>query len=189
MPRLTDEQREELGRLEKAATPGPWESGGSTPTPGEVWIWEQTGHHPGDPDAPDTRIACCGAPDAALIAAARNALPALLAEVDALRGELAATKRAIDFVSRPLVLDRADSIAALATVTEAQQKRAETAEAELTKLRAILKADPKSSLPSLAEHYVARAEEQARLRAELAAERDRRINLEVQLKEVLEERV
>jgi len=65
----------------------------------------------------------------------REYVAALTTQVDALRGELAATKRAIDFVSRPLVLDRAESVAALATVTEAQQKRAEKAEAELSKLR------------------------------------------------------
>lgn len=76
-----------------AATPGPWESGGSTPTPGEVWVWEETGHHPGDPDAPDTRIASCSAADGAFIAHARTDVPALVAEVRRLRAASATPDR------------------------------------------------------------------------------------------------
>lgn len=83
---MTDDEAKELARLEAAATPGPW-------TPDED---DDLMVPPSDPS--DTRpmvsIVGCraggeqGSADAAFIAAARNALPRLLAEREALRSLL-----------------------------------------------------------------------------------------------------
>lgn len=87
----------EIARLralcEKAA-PGPWGSGNG-------FIWVDSGHAAGDPDAPDTRIAYdVTAADGEFIAEARTALPAALDEIKRLRAQvleymetLAATRR------------------------------------------------------------------------------------------------
>lgn len=81
---ITDEELAELERLEKEATRGPWED--EPLTGGGAWIW-------GSKEARDaetlnvsgyvaeTRIYA----DVALICAARNALPALIAELRAAR--------------------------------------------------------------------------------------------------------
>jgi hypothetical protein len=67
---------DELERLLSAATPGPWTAGGSVfdgeRVTDQVWLWEETGHHPGDPDAPDTRMAVMPRADGELAAALRN---------------------------------------------------------------------------------------------------------------------
>lgn len=69
--RLTDAQIEELKRLAKAATPGPWIVEGP-----EFNDWVGPGR--GQKIAEGSTD--CGTHDLALIAAMRNALPALLAE-------------------------------------------------------------------------------------------------------------
>jgi hypothetical protein len=86
-----------LSALLAAATPRPWDHGGSTPTEGEEWIWERTHHATTDPDAPATRIACCGAADARLIVALVNDATSLLAELRAAREVVAKTKALRDW--------------------------------------------------------------------------------------------
>ena len=75
MDNLTDTQLDELERLEREATPcTAWEAGKYTiGASGRDWCWELYG---------DNNLA---AEDAACFAAARNALPALIAEVRRLR--------------------------------------------------------------------------------------------------------
>ena len=77
--RLTDEDLDLLEGLHVAATPGPWR-------------WRGSGVRA---DAGDV---CCGADgiDAGTIAAAHNALPALLAEVREHRAREAAHRAALD---------------------------------------------------------------------------------------------
>lgn len=78
---------EALRALEAAATPGPWDSeDGESVGHGDQWIAHMSNHNPEHPDY--ARVAV----DAELIAAARNALPALLAvaeEAERLRARLA----------------------------------------------------------------------------------------------------
>ena len=86
MDALTDAQLDELERLEQAATPcTAWESGSYTIGAQGLgsWCWEICG----DNDR--------AAEDAACFAAARNALPALIAEVRRYRRE-----KALDALSR-----------------------------------------------------------------------------------------
>jgi hypothetical protein len=88
---MTPEQRAELRRIADAATSGPWEIQGPWP---EVTLYQYQDEE--DPRAPN-KIASLGEcrghdnvkddPDAAFIAAARTALPALLDEVDRLEAE------------------------------------------------------------------------------------------------------
>src|SRR5262249_55384626 len=83
---------EELTRLEQAATPGPWTTEAGLKFSGENWLLASLGNGYDDLDhwvTPD-HIRCSdmgggAAEDAALIAAARNALPDLLAELRRLR--------------------------------------------------------------------------------------------------------
>ena len=94
MPDLTPETFAELRRLLDAATPRPWSTVSGA---GNVW------HFPGD--APPTVVAghqrAPRVPDAILIAAAVNALPALLdaaEECDALRADRDALAAAVERV-------------------------------------------------------------------------------------------
>lgn len=83
-----------LRRLIAAASPGPWETGDD----GLVWTTEPI---PGDPVSGSTEVE-----DARLIAAARNALPGLLDEVERLRRDLRITGGALLAVSLAwIVLD------------------------------------------------------------------------------------
>lgn len=92
--RLSEAEVAELERLEKAATPWPWtyRGTGGLHMDGTTDSWEMQGPHDG---TRWPRIARSAAPyrtrneDPALIAAARNALPRLLAERRALREALA----------------------------------------------------------------------------------------------------
>lgn len=72
--------------LAEAATPGPWRVGDG----GDYFEWEVVIA----PHLPTLELSesADGAEDAAFIAAARTAVPALLAEVDRLRGENAQLK-------------------------------------------------------------------------------------------------
>lgn len=93
-PALTTSELDELRRLCEAATAGPWavEPGALTAGPGEYVIWPQNSI---DPDAAETVSAEWGAcgihtedsteANLAFIAAARSAVPRLLAEVERLR--------------------------------------------------------------------------------------------------------
>jgi hypothetical protein len=51
--------------------------GGSGAPEGEVWVWEETGHHPGDPDAPDSRLFSATADTAAEVVRRWNSHAAL----------------------------------------------------------------------------------------------------------------
>lgn len=87
--------REQLAALERAATPGPWHAcAGTSGVCKCCSIWTRQGDHPvaevtsgewGDPGMPyghvDPEI---GKANTALIAAARNALPELLAHIEEL---------------------------------------------------------------------------------------------------------
>ena len=79
---------EELERLEREATPGKWQDGTATCCPDMGWVDGPRGKgrvcptHEGG-----KRTHTLDAADAALIAAARNALPALLARVRELEAE------------------------------------------------------------------------------------------------------
>jgi hypothetical protein len=84
---LSAAELDELAELEKAATPGPWH------------LHERSDTFTLSPSPTDTRVAACrvqkrgGATwDAKMIAASRNALPKLLAEVRALRDALKAAR-------------------------------------------------------------------------------------------------
>ena len=83
--RLTDAELDRLEGLHAAATPGPWES--------DVW-GDVTVCPPGEhiviAEAPGNQV------HAGLIVAARNALPALLAEVREHRAREAARRAALD---------------------------------------------------------------------------------------------
>lgn len=83
MQRLTDEEFSELERLEKAATPGPWEFGTAMCCPDAGWISSTGGSVCPQSSAKLTHS--MDAWDAELCTAARNALPSLLAEVRELR--------------------------------------------------------------------------------------------------------
>lgn len=81
---------DELDRLEKAATPGPWVDGLSQPGVRKIAISEHLNDeiatlYGGPDDIGD-------APNATLIAAARNALPALIRELRAAREVVKAIK-------------------------------------------------------------------------------------------------
>src|SRR5260370_32211412 len=81
MNKLTKEQRNELRALEEKAAPGPWESW----TSGKFGITAIKEIDDGDEYNGRGNLFSCGgdrSDDAALIAAARNALPALLDAVD-----------------------------------------------------------------------------------------------------------
>lgn len=58
-----------------SATPGPRDHGNG-------YVWIRTGHQPGDPDVPDTRIVQCSERDAEFIAAAPDDIAWLLAEIE-----------------------------------------------------------------------------------------------------------
>ena len=87
---------EQLRQLEQAATPGPWKRG-----PDDTWfIVADTVDLPGGPGNEFSVMAeavtyegCCSGANAELIAAARNALPALLDAVGAAREFRWATSR------------------------------------------------------------------------------------------------
>jgi phytoene dehydrogenase-like protein len=96
---------DELERLEKAATPGPWDHGGSDAV--SHWIWERCGIT-GDPDAPDTRIASASPADSAFITAIRNALPRLLSELRALLAVERAARE--DYLRMGAALDALEKI-------------------------------------------------------------------------------
>lgn len=88
---MTTPDLDALAEMLAKATSGPWVAGGSiVDEHGKVidaeWVWEGTGHHSGDPDAPDTRICSASTADARLIAALHNAAPQLLAIARAVRG-------------------------------------------------------------------------------------------------------
>jgi hypothetical protein len=113
---VTDERLAEWGRLADAATDGPWESavGGIYYDPRKpgltdradiktAWTWQPTyksGDKKGQPKGEPEHVAVAFGvlfpaillPDAAFIAAARTAVPELVAEVRRLRAELAAAK-------------------------------------------------------------------------------------------------
>jgi hypothetical protein len=84
----------ELRRLEEAATKGPWESchDGHSPENGKIGNWVNTTSYATLPDPENSIPLICDCPNdsanplenAALIAAARNNLPALLAAADEL---------------------------------------------------------------------------------------------------------
>lgn len=89
---MTDEQLAEWERLAAAATPGPWEAiptvdadFATIKTRGKLG-WMQ--YHEYDPGIDAT--------DAAFVAAAREAVPALVAEVRRLREALRAVERVVD---------------------------------------------------------------------------------------------
>ncbi len=75
-----------LEALEKAATPGPWRLAKDT-SPGFSFLWNTTGQ---------SVFSSAYTKDAALIAAARNALPALLAELRQYRERPGEAERAFD---------------------------------------------------------------------------------------------
>lgn len=83
-----------LEKLLAAATQGPWDC---TEFPGDfgptAWLWQDTGHAAGDPDAPDSRFGTAAPSDAALIVALRNNAEGMLAELRALRAVAAAADR------------------------------------------------------------------------------------------------
>jgi hypothetical protein len=79
MTRLTDDELTELELMEKTATPGPWEYSDDGFTDdvraGYECLASLRGHHNGDNTAENAK----------LVAAVRNALPSLLAELRELR--------------------------------------------------------------------------------------------------------
>lgn len=81
--RLTDEELQELERLERAATPGPW-------TESRGFLFRDDGDHVGTCEYTqnNNRAGFVGMANASLIANTRNALPLLLAEVRELRRQL-----------------------------------------------------------------------------------------------------
>ena len=96
---------QQLRELCAKATPGPWESNVWIETDGDEWRATGPGHdeHASDygsePGGPDEQAAQA---DAAFIAAARTAVPALLDECDALR---AALREALEIGARLNHLD------------------------------------------------------------------------------------
>lgn len=86
---MTDEQLQEWSVLAEAATPGPWKSGWSWQDAinGGKSAWSEGPVHVGETLS---QVAPQAIADAAFIAAAREAVPALVAEVRRLRAELAA---------------------------------------------------------------------------------------------------
>lgn len=93
--KLTDAEIAELEQMERAATPGPWRSDWrgtnhfeiTSPEGGSYWV-VQPGHNCCDDENPRWDAA---GQDLDLIAAMRNALPALLEERRALREALRST--------------------------------------------------------------------------------------------------
>lgn len=76
---------EELRRLLAAYPNEEWDAAPTYPNDVNSWIWAKTHHAVGDPDAPDTRFGEALSGRAALIAAMRNTMPALLREAEAAR--------------------------------------------------------------------------------------------------------
>lgn len=103
---MTDEELDELLRLHEAATPGPWEAA--------EWFgtidggWAAIGPHhqesDGEDDAPDSECHERAKRDAALIAAYRTAVPALVERVRELEADLGRAIKTAD-----LEYDRADA--------------------------------------------------------------------------------
>lgn len=86
---MTDDDLTNLERLDRAATPGPWESGSSTCCPDMGWVDGPAGKGTVCPQYQGTKTThTMDAYDAELIAEMRNALPALLTEVRRLRSNL-----------------------------------------------------------------------------------------------------
>lgn len=94
MDYLTDAEAAELERLEKAATPGPWEStppiGHVTDTRGHVTAFAYS-----TPSMDGRSLNQRQADQAALIAAARNALPELISRLRAAEAEVASLNHAL----------------------------------------------------------------------------------------------
>lgn len=83
---MTDAELERLERLEKAATPGPWNTtrySGGISFSGPLRLYSGTNEEFGEPDP----IRFENEANIYLIAAARNALPELIAEIRRLRAE------------------------------------------------------------------------------------------------------
>jgi hypothetical protein len=80
---LSDEQLQDLERLAKVATPGPWSTDGERSEDDTYWVSgpEAVGPYDDTPLCAESRTPA----DAALVATMRNALPSLLAEVRAAR--------------------------------------------------------------------------------------------------------
>ena len=119
---ITDELLNELEQKEKAATPGPWASTGDAKewTPGVAW-YNVNG---ASINGPGTKCVVAGGldgetdeavgvihnEDASLIAAARNALPDLLAEVRKLRAENAAIRAAVGPMVEIIIEETEDGV-------------------------------------------------------------------------------
>lgn len=85
-----------LRALEAAATPGPWKRYGMAGVAGPDWEIVDERRVECDCGEPVALTGCVTNADAAFIAAARNAVPALLAENADLRGRLAAVEALAD---------------------------------------------------------------------------------------------
>jgi hypothetical protein len=91
--RLTDAELSELERLDREATPGPWDTDLET-SAGRCWVDSRRHQNMlAEPlfnvRPPSARHMEQRERDASFIAAARNALPKLLAEIRELRAEIA----------------------------------------------------------------------------------------------------
>jgi hypothetical protein len=85
MKPLTPEERAELERLHREATPGPWEATDFSEDGGMVWAAGERINH----ERTMNRVAVIERQeDATLIAAARNALPRLLEQIATLEAAL-----------------------------------------------------------------------------------------------------
>ena len=132
---------DKLERLEREATPGPWEP--------ETWCGEYdpgwcgvgplclpSGEEDPDDDGPESPCATRAATDAALIAALRNAAPAMIAELRAAReciAELDAPKKTdpdLFQIAVRLAAGHADASDAWALLEEVERLRKRVAELE-----------------------------------------------------------
>jgi uncharacterized small protein (DUF1192 family) len=96
---ITDERLAELTRLVSAAAPGPWGYGRALCCDGMGWVEGPT-RTVCSFDKESTHVHAVNAVDAEFIAAARQAVPELVAEVRRLRADLAREKTLRDAAER-----------------------------------------------------------------------------------------
>jgi hypothetical protein len=110
---VTPDQLAELRRLAEAATPGPWESSHNVDPPSDDNYHPNNPNREGRGEGPTITgtyrdVKAMAAADAAFIAAARTAVPALCAEVERLTAQVAALTQCVTEARRELAVVEQD---------------------------------------------------------------------------------
>lgn len=105
---VTPDQLAELRRLAEAATPGPWESSHNVDPPSDDNYHPNNPNREGRGEGPTITgtyrdVKAMAAADAAFIAAARTAVPALCAEVERLTAQVAELEAERDVMSETIL--------------------------------------------------------------------------------------